>query len=103
MHKQEMKIQASPGSRGPCAAPMLGDPVDKAPISPWMPFSMLFAAISTKVSPNSMDLVISCYEEFKVWYLLVVIFSIGCALSGVFELTYVCMYLFLPEQENKPG
>jgi hypothetical protein len=61
---EEMK-KASPVSGDPCAAPMLGDSVDKAPISPWMPFSMLFAAISTKVSPDSMDLVVSCYEEFK--------------------------------------
>ncbi|KAK3153405.1 hypothetical protein QOZ80_2BG0172070 [Eleusine coracana subsp. coracana] len=62
---EEMKTHASPASGGPCAAPMLGDSVDKAPSSPWMPFSMLFAAISTKVSPESMDLVVSCYEEFK--------------------------------------
>ncbi|GJM91581.1 hypothetical protein PR202_ga07967 [Eleusine coracana subsp. coracana] len=62
---EETKTHASPASGGPCAAPMLGDSVDKAPSSPWMPFSMLFAAISTKVSPESMDLVVSCYEEFK--------------------------------------
>ncbi|KAG0472990.1 hypothetical protein HPP92_014847 [Vanilla planifolia] len=35
------------------------------PSSPWMPFSMLFAAISTKVSPEDMDLVNTYYEEFK--------------------------------------
>ncbi|XP_072987473.1 inactive poly [ADP-ribose] polymerase RCD1-like [Typha latifolia] len=37
----------------------------RAPTSPWMPFSMLFAAISTKVPPQDMDLVNACYEEFK--------------------------------------
>ncbi|TVU31523.1 hypothetical protein EJB05_23210 [Eragrostis curvula] len=62
---KEMNIQASPASGGPCAAPMLGDSMEKAPSTPWMPFSMLFAAISTKVSPDNMDLVISCYEQFK--------------------------------------
>ncbi|KAI0500338.1 hypothetical protein KFK09_018550 [Dendrobium nobile] len=35
------------------------------PTSPWMPFSMLFAAISTKVSSKDMDLVNTHYEEFK--------------------------------------
>jgi hypothetical protein len=94
MHKQDMKIQASPALGGPCAAPMLGDSVGKAPSTPWMPFSMLFAAISTKVSPDSMDLVISCYEKFKVWYLLEVIFSSAFAISGVvFQLTYVVFVL----------
>jgi len=37
----------------------------KAPSSPWMPFSMLFAAISTKVLPQQMDLVNVEYEQFK--------------------------------------
>ncbi|KAG0462033.1 hypothetical protein HPP92_020509 [Vanilla planifolia] len=35
------------------------------PTSPWMPFSMLFAAISSKVPPQDMDLVNTYYEEFK--------------------------------------
>uniref|UniRef100_A0A0A9D8G6 RST domain-containing protein n=1 Tax=Arundo donax TaxID=35708 RepID=A0A0A9D8G6_ARUDO len=66
MHKQEMNnLEASPALGGGCTAPMLGDSMERAPSSPWMPFSMLFAAISTKVSPEIMDLVISCYEEFK--------------------------------------
>ena len=38
----------------------------RAPSSPWMPFSMLFAAISTKVPRSDMELVIRYYEEFKV-------------------------------------
>ncbi|CAN6291033.1 unnamed protein product [Urochloa humidicola] len=37
----------------------------RAPSSPWLPFSMLFAAISTKVPRSDMDLVIRYYEEFK--------------------------------------
>lgn len=62
---EEMNLEAPPALGGGCAAPMLGDSMEKAPSSPWMPFSMLFAAISTKVSPENMDMVISCYEEFK--------------------------------------
>lgn len=46
-------------------APKLGH-APRAPSSPWMPFSMLFAAISTKVPRSDMDLVIRYYEEFKV-------------------------------------
>lgn len=64
--KQEMNLEGPPALGGGCAAPMLGDSMEKAPSSPWMPFSMLFAAISTKVSPENMDMVIGCYEEFKV-------------------------------------
>uniref|UniRef100_A0A0A9BQL2 PARP catalytic domain-containing protein n=1 Tax=Arundo donax TaxID=35708 RepID=A0A0A9BQL2_ARUDO len=45
-------------------APMSGH-APMAPSSPWMPFSMLFAAISTKVPRSDMDLVLRYYEEFK--------------------------------------
>ncbi|RLN38696.1 inactive poly [Panicum miliaceum] len=38
----------------------------RAPSSPWMPFTMLFAAISKKVPRSDMDLIIRYYEEFKV-------------------------------------
>ncbi|KAF8689229.1 hypothetical protein HU200_042017 [Digitaria exilis] len=62
---EEMNLEGPPALGGGCAAPMLGDTMEKAPSSPWMPFSMLFAAISTKVSPENMDMVIGCYEEFK--------------------------------------
>lgn len=37
----------------------------RLPTSPWMPFSMLFAAISTKVSAQDMDLINVHYEEFR--------------------------------------
>lgn len=46
-------------------SPLVGGPQRAAPSSPWMPFSMLFAAISTKVSPQLMDVVNSHYEDFK--------------------------------------
>uniref|UniRef100_J3N584 PARP n=1 Tax=Oryza brachyantha TaxID=4533 RepID=J3N584_ORYBR len=62
---QDMNLQASPALGGQYEAPMLGDKVERAPSTPWMPFSMLFAAISTKVSAENMDMVNSCYEEFK--------------------------------------
>uniref|UniRef100_A0A0E0GWQ9 RST domain-containing protein n=1 Tax=Oryza nivara TaxID=4536 RepID=A0A0E0GWQ9_ORYNI len=45
---------------------MLGRaPSPRSPSSPWMPFSMLFAAISAKVPRSDMDLVHKYYEEFK--------------------------------------
>lgn len=59
-------------------APKLGH-APRAPSSPWMPFSMLFAAISTKVPRSDMDLVIRYYEEFKVVIVLVLSFEgSGC-------------------------
>jgi len=61
-----MNLQASPASGGQYEAPMLGDSMEKAPSTPWMPFSMLFAAISTKVSRENMDMINKCYEEFKI-------------------------------------
>ncbi|KAJ1693472.1 hypothetical protein LUZ63_010170 [Rhynchospora breviuscula] len=45
--------------------PLFGGAQRPAPTSPWMPFSMLFASISTKVSPEHMDLVNTHYEDFK--------------------------------------
>uniref|UniRef100_A0A804IRI1 Poly [ADP-ribose] polymerase n=1 Tax=Musa acuminata subsp. malaccensis TaxID=214687 RepID=A0A804IRI1_MUSAM len=44
---------------------LLSGRAPKTPTSPWMPFSMLFAAISTKVLPEDMDLVNTHYEDFK--------------------------------------
>ncbi|XP_077237718.1 WWE protein-protein interaction domain protein family [Tasmannia lanceolata] len=39
--------------------------VQKPPTSPWMPFPMLFAAISNKISPEDKNLVDRHYDEFK--------------------------------------
>lgn len=36
-----------------------------SPSSPWIPFSMLFAYISSKVSPQAMDKINAHYEDFK--------------------------------------
>ncbi|KAI3469179.1 hypothetical protein Pfo_025842 [Paulownia fortunei] len=47
-------------------AQVLGETVQaRAPKSPWMPFPMLFAAISNKVTSQSMDLVKTNYALFK--------------------------------------
>lgn len=40
----------------------------RIPTSPWMPFSMLFAAISTKITSQDMDAVNVHYDEFKVCF-----------------------------------
>ena len=66
----------------------------RAPSSPWMPFSMLFAAISTKVPRSDMDLVIRYYEEFKVVNVLFLPFEVSGwihMLSGM--LTIVCLVI----------
>lgn len=54
---------------------LLGGAQRAAPTSPWMPFSMLFAAISTKVSPQHMDLVNTHYEDFKVCFSIMLLSS----------------------------
>ncbi|KAJ4957425.1 hypothetical protein NE237_024536 [Protea cynaroides] len=43
----------------------VGSKVPKAPKSPWMPFPMLFAAISNKVPPKDMKLVNIQYDQFQ--------------------------------------
>ncbi|WVZ61334.1 hypothetical protein U9M48_011232 [Paspalum notatum var. saurae] len=58
------RVQTLPPSGIEQEAPKLGC-APRAPSSPWMPFSMLFAAISTKVPRSDMDLVLRYYEEFK--------------------------------------
>ncbi|XP_072961847.1 inactive poly [ADP-ribose] polymerase RCD1-like [Typha angustifolia] len=57
-------LEISPSLANQSQAPMYGR-APRAPTSPWMPFSMLFAAISTKLPPKDMDLVNTRYEEFK--------------------------------------
>lgn len=47
-------------------APSVGSSVSRTPKSPWMPFPMLFAAISNKVPPKDMELISSNYELFRV-------------------------------------
>ncbi|MFS7914557.1 putative poly(ADP-ribose) polymerase, catalytic domain, RST domain-containing protein [Helianthus anomalus] len=45
--------------------PSVGSSRPKEPKSPWMPFSMLFEAISPKVAPNDMRLLQIFYESFR--------------------------------------
>ncbi|XP_008803591.2 probable inactive poly [ADP-ribose] polymerase SRO1 [Phoenix dactylifera] len=61
---QDRNPQPPPALGNQSQAPMFGR-APRTPTSPWMPFSMLFAAISTKVSPQDMDSVNTHYEEFK--------------------------------------
>lgn len=61
----EGNIERSPAVAKNSSNPLLGGAQRAAPTSPWMPFSMLFAAISTKVSPQHMDLVNIHYDFFK--------------------------------------
>ncbi|KAI7744831.1 hypothetical protein M8C21_018223 [Ambrosia artemisiifolia] len=43
----------------------VGSSTPKEPKSPWMPFAMLFEAISAKVAPNDMKLLHIFYESFR--------------------------------------
>ncbi|KAJ3681663.1 hypothetical protein LUZ60_014236 [Juncus effusus] len=62
----ESDMSVITSSSNPCSLVQENNNVGpKAPSSPWMPFSMLFASISTKVSPQQMDLVNVEYEHFK--------------------------------------
>ncbi|KAI9177978.1 hypothetical protein LWI28_021306 [Acer negundo] len=56
-------ISDSGGSLG--KAPSTNSSSPRAPKSPWMPFSMLFAAISNKVPPKNMELITNHYELFR--------------------------------------
>ncbi|KAL4347172.1 hypothetical protein GQ457_17G019920 [Hibiscus cannabinus] len=45
--------------------PSLGSSTSKTPKSPWMPFPMLFAAISNKIPRTDMELVTNHYDRFR--------------------------------------
>ncbi|KAK9274904.1 hypothetical protein L1049_022158 [Liquidambar formosana] len=51
------------GSQGKAAT--LGSSTSRTPKSPWMPFPMLFKAISKKISSQDMEQVLSGYELFR--------------------------------------
>ncbi|CAA2992709.1 inactive poly [ADP-ribose] polymerase RCD1-like [Olea europaea subsp. europaea] len=55
----------------------------RVPKSPWMPFSMLFAAISHEVPSKNMDLVNANYELFKVFFFLCLNFFLPVFNAGV--------------------
>ena len=66
-YDQDDSFQTLASSADEQAAPKFGRaPSPRSPSSPWMPFSMLFAAISTKVPQSDMDLLNEYYEDFKV-------------------------------------
>lgn len=52
------------GSQG--KVPSMGSNTPRVPRSPWMPFPMLFAAISKKVAPEDMDMINHHYNLFRV-------------------------------------
>ncbi|KAL5861946.1 hypothetical protein ACOSQ3_003235 [Xanthoceras sorbifolium] len=56
-------ISDSGGSQGKASSTNSSSP--RAPKSPWMPFPMLFAAISNKVPPKDMELITNHYELFR--------------------------------------
>ncbi|XP_039001400.1 inactive poly [ADP-ribose] polymerase RCD1-like [Hibiscus syriacus] len=45
--------------------PSLGSSTSKTPKSPWMPFPMLFAAVSNKIPRTDMERVTDHYEQFR--------------------------------------
>ncbi|XP_073264147.1 inactive poly [ADP-ribose] polymerase RCD1-like [Populus alba] len=60
------KIQPVSGSgRSLGKSPSLSSSSTRAPKSPWMPFPMLFAAISNKVPSKDMELITNNYELFR--------------------------------------
>lgn len=50
----------------PEKVPSVGSSTPKEPKSPWMPFSMLFQAVSAKVAPHDMNTLSAFYESFRV-------------------------------------
>ncbi|KAJ4847123.1 hypothetical protein Tsubulata_024598 [Turnera subulata] len=56
---------ASVSERSLGKAPSFCSSNTKTPKSPWMPFPMLFAAISTKIPRNNMDLIANNYAQFR--------------------------------------
>ncbi|KAL8107645.1 hypothetical protein AgCh_024163 [Apium graveolens] len=68
----EVQLQFNSGSRDTVSDPKsqgiakdIGSNSTKKPKSTWMPFPMLFKAISNRISPSNMNLVSSNYELFR--------------------------------------
>ncbi|CAL9138415.1 unnamed protein product [Musa acuminata var. zebrina] len=61
---QDKTFEPSPAFGNHSQVPVSRTP-PRIPSSPWMPFSMLFAAISTKLPQGDMDLVHTHYDDFK--------------------------------------
>lgn len=70
----------------------------RTPTSPWMPFSMLFAAISTKVLPQDMDLINTHYEEFKVSFPAMCPFSHHKASAFEQHIIIIIFYVVIREE-----
>ncbi|XP_052620490.1 inactive poly [ADP-ribose] polymerase RCD1-like isoform X2 [Lactuca sativa] len=68
-HDQHNTSSSTPGKNFPpqekVPIPSVGSSTAKDPKSPWMPFSMLFEAVSAKVEPDHMRLVHILYESFR--------------------------------------
>lgn len=67
----------------------------KTPTSPWMPFSMLFAAISTKVPSQDMDLISTQYEQFKVCNFGRVFIFMNFLFSDIFSINLLFILWYL--------
>lgn len=61
----------------------------KTPKSPWMPFSMLFAAISNKVPSKDMEHIYMQYEQFRVILNLNLMSYFFSCLFMSFHVTYM--------------
>ncbi|XP_074326298.1 inactive poly [ADP-ribose] polymerase RCD1-like [Apium graveolens] len=62
----EVPLQLNSGSADMVQVPKSPEVAEKkTPKSPWMPFPMLFAAISNKISPSKMNQVSSNFELFR--------------------------------------
>lgn len=73
----------------PQVSAALGSRYKRSPKSPWLPFRILFSAISNKVPPNRMELVEAKYKLFVVCP-LTVIFNFFNLVIGSFLIFFPC-------------
>lgn len=69
----------------------------REPKSPWMPFPMLFEAISKQVPQNNMKLLLAYYELFRVCFVFV---SAFCIFMFSIPVTSVSIVIVISEQDH---
>lgn len=87
----------SGGSQGKAAS--VGSSSSRTPKSPWMPFPMLFSAISSEVAPKDMELVNVHYDLFRV-RLKIFLFLLSRFVFDIFTVFILCYNNFISGKED---
>ena len=88
----------SDGSKERCAS--LSSTTPSLPTSPWMPFPLLFEAISKRIPQSSLKLLLAHYDLLKAWSVFVLLFIyLSNFLFDTQRNFHNCFYMLLQERK----